>query len=326
MRMRAFVTLAMLTAASAARAQGPVKIATLAPEGSAWMKLMNDWKGAIEQRTNGQVKLKFYGGGVAGDERDVVRKMRLGQMNGGALTAVGLGLIQPDVRVLELPFLIPDETMLDTVRNTLDKDFRQKFLDKGYVLLAWGDVGPTRLFTNVPLRTHADLAKIKMWVWSDDPLMKKLFEKQGVAGVPLGVPDVLPSLQTGLINACYGSPLAAVALQWHSKVRYVTSMIIGQSIGAIVLARKTWDAIGPEQQAAVLDESKKLSEGLTKLVRTDNAAALKKMQAQGIQVIETPPALIKEFETQGMAVRNELEGQLYSHDFRARVEKISAGK
>lgn len=326
MRIRALLVVVVLLVAPRVRAEGPLKIATLAPDGSAWMKLMSDWKGAIEQRTGGQVKIKFYAGGVAGDERDVVRKMRLAQMSGGALTAVGLGLIQPDVRVLELPFLIRDENTLDDVRNALDKEFRKKFIDKGYVLLAWGDVGPTRLFSNVPLRTHADLAKMKMWVWTDDPVMKRLFEKQGIAGVPLGVPDVLPSLQTGLINACYGSPLAAVALQWHSKVKYVTSMVVGQSVGAIVLGKKQWDGLTPEQQGVVLDESKKLSENLTKLVRTDNAAALKKIQAQGIQLVDTPPALVKEFETQSIAVRNELEGQLYSHEFRERVEKIAASR
>src|SRR5262245_50654489 len=130
--MRIFVlSLALVLTAPAARAQQVLKVATLAPEGSAWMKLFNDWKGAIERRTTGQVKVKFYAGGVAGDERDVVRKMRLGQMGGAAITAVGLGLIQPDVRVLELPFLFRDESELDLVRSKLDADFRRKFEDKG---------------------------------------------------------------------------------------------------------------------------------------------------------------------------------------------------
>ena len=328
--MKSTLALALVLAclsSPAARADGQVlKIATLAPEGSAWMKVFGDWKANVDKRTAGAVKIKFYAGGVAGDERDVVRKMRLGQMSGAAITAVGLGLIQPDVRVLEIPFLFRDESELDLVRTTLDGEFRKKFEDKGYELLAWGDVGPVRLFTNTPLRERADLQKIKMWVWSDDPLNAKLFQRLGINAVPLGVPDVLPSLQTGLINACNGSPLAAVALQWHSKIRYATSMVLSQSIGAVVLGRKPWDALTEEQRKVIGEESRALSDGLTRLVRNDNVLALKKMQAQGIEVVPTPAPLEAVFRAEGKAATEELEGKLYGKEFRARVEQILAGK
>jgi len=320
--------LALSTAPGRAHAQGvqTIKMATLAPEGSAWMKLFGEWKAAIDKRTGGQVKVKFYAGGVAGDERDVVRKMRLGQMGGAAITAVGLGLIQPDVRVLEVPFLFKDESELDLVRTALDGEFRKKFEAQGYVLLAWGDVGPVRLFTNVPLREKADLQKVKMWVWSDDPLLQKLFQHLGINAVPLGVPDVLPALQTGLINACNGSPLAAVALQWHSKIKYATSMVTSIAVGAAVLTKKQWDALTPEQRKVVEEESKILSAGLTKLVRNDNALALKKMQAQGIEVVPTPEPLVAEFRSKAKAATADLEGKLFSKEFRARVEQILASK
>jgi TRAP-type C4-dicarboxylate transport system substrate-binding protein len=321
----ALVSILLLCAPARAEVQ-TLKIATLAPEGSAWMKLFGDWKAAIEKRTAGQVKLKFYAGGVAGDERDVVRKMRLGQMSGAAITAVGLGLIQPDVRVLEIPFLFRDESELDLVRGTLDAEFRKKFEDKGYQLLAWGDVGPVRLLTNVPLREKADLQKVKMWVWSDDPLNARLYQRLGINAVPLGVPDVLPALQTGLINACGGSPLAAVALQWHSKVKYATSMVLSYAIGALVVGQKPWEALSAEQRTVVAEESKTLSEGLTRLVRNDNTAALKKMQAQGIEVVPTPDPLLATFRSEAKGATNDLEGKLFGKDFRARVEQILASK
>jgi TRAP-type C4-dicarboxylate transport system substrate-binding protein len=252
--------------------------------------------------------------------------MRLGQMSGAAITAVGLGLIQPDVRVLEIPFLFHDESELDLVRNALAADFHKKFEDRGYELLAWGDVGPVRLLTNVPLRDKSDLQKIKMWVWSDDPLAAKLYQRLGINAVPLGVPDVLPSLQTGLINACGGSPLAAVALQWHSKVKYATSMVLNYAIGALVLSKKPWDALTPEQRTVVGEESKALSDGLTRLVRNDNAAALKKMQAQGIEVVTTPEPLLATFRSEAKGATADLEGKLFGKDFRERVEQILAAK
>ncbi len=318
---------AVLAVAPPAGAEPQVfKIATLAPEGSSWMKIFHDWSDAIAKKTGGQIKTRYYAGGVMGDERDVVRKMRLGQINGAALTAVGLGLIHPDVRVLELPFLFKDESELDHVRATLDSDFRKGFFDKGYQLLSWGDVGPVRLYTNLPLRSKADLQKVKMWTWVDDPLMGKLLSKLGATCVPLGVPDVLPGLQTGLINACNGSPLAAVALQWHSKIKFATSMELSQSIGAVVLTRKQWDALSPEQRTVVTDESKVLAEQLTRLVRQDNKTALDRMKAQGIQVIATPDEFVREIRAAGLAVSKEFDGQLYAREFRERVEKTLADK
>jgi TRAP-type C4-dicarboxylate transport system substrate-binding protein len=325
-RTVAIAALLSLATASARAETQTIKLATLAPDGSAWMKVFGEWKAAIEKRTGGQVKVKFYAGGVAGEERDVVRKMRLGQMTGAAITAVGLGLIQPDVRVLEIPFLFKDEAELDLVRNALAPDFRKKFEEQGFVLLAWGDVGPVRLYSNTPLREKSDLQKVKMWVWNDDPLLAKLFQHLGMNAVSLGVTDVLPALQTGLINATNGSPLAAVALMWHSKVKYATSMQMSQAVGAVVLTKKQWDALTPEQRTIVDEESKTLSAGVTKVVRNDNVQALAKMKSQGIEVVPTPEPLVAEIRAQAKVAAAEMEGKLYGKEFRQRVEKILAGK
>ena len=208
------LALLALSFGGVAHAQSTLKIATLAPEGSAWMVAFHEWAKNVEEHTGGKIKIKFFAGGTAGAERDAVRKMRLGQLNGAAVTAIGLGLINSEVRVLELPMLIDTYGELDYVRNKLDAELRKKFEDKGYVLLAWGDVGPVHIFSNTPIKGKADLAQLKLWAWVDDALVRALFTQLGVNGVPLGVPDVLPSLQTGLINACYGSPLSTLALQW----------------------------------------------------------------------------------------------------------------
>jgi TRAP-type C4-dicarboxylate transport system substrate-binding protein len=303
-----------------------VKIATLAPEGSAWMKQFHAFADVVLKRSNGKLKIKYYAGGVAGDERDAVRKMRLGQINGAAVTAVGLGLIQPEVRALELPFLLHGYDELDYVRGTLDAELRKKFEEKGYVLMGWGDVGPVHLFTNVPVKSKADLQQTKIWAWTDDPIVRGLFQQLGLNGVPLGVPDVLPALQTGLINACYGSPLSTLALQWHTKVKYITSMVIAQSIGAAVVTKQTWDSLSPDLQKMVLEEGKVLEKNLLKISREDNETSLKKMKELGLQEIPTPPEVQKEFEAQGKAVAAKLEGQLYSKEFRAKVEKLLADK
>jgi TRAP-type C4-dicarboxylate transport system substrate-binding protein len=324
-RILAAVVAALTLSAGAARAQEhTLKIATLAPEGSLWMNLFHQWGKNVEEHTAGKVKVKFYAGGVAGDERDAVRKMRLGQINGAAVTAIGLGLIQSEVRVLELPMLIASYDELDYVRNKLDGEIRKKFEEKGYVLLFWGDVGPVHVFSNVQIKSKADLAQTKLWGWVDDPIIRKLFEQLGVNAVPLGVPDVLPSLQTGLINACYGSPLSTLALQWYTKVKFMTSMHITQAIGATVLNKKEFDKLPPDLQKTIMTDSKDMEGKVLKQIREENNRSLGAMKASGLQVVESPKEMISQFEEQAKAIRPKLEPSVYSHDFREKVEKLVA--
>lgn len=319
----AFALLGLLTG-GAAHAQTTLKIATLAPEGSAWMVAFHEWAKNVEEHTSGKIKVKFFAGGTAGDERDAVRKMRLGQLNGAAVTAIGLGLINSEVRVLELPMLINSYDELDYVRNKLDAELRKKFEDKGYVLLAWGDVGPVHIFSNTPIRSKADLAQLKLWAWVDDALVRELFHQLGVNGVPLGVPDVLPSLQTGLINACYGSPLSTLALQWYTKVKYMTSLHISQAIGATVITKKEFDKLDPATQKTLMADSLSFQQKLLKTLRAENDKALTSMKQAGLQVIESPPEMVKQFTQEAIAIRPKLEPSVYSHEWRMRVEKLIA--
>jgi TRAP-type C4-dicarboxylate transport system substrate-binding protein len=321
---KSLLALVLLIAAPAFAQEHTLKIATLAPEGSLWMSLFHEWGKKIEEHSSGKLKVKFYAGGVAGDERDAVRKMRLGQINAAAVTAIGLGLIQSEVRVLELPMMIQSYEELDFVRNKLDSDLRKKFEAKDYVLLMWGDVGPVHVFSNIPIKGKADLAQTKLWAWVDDPIIRMLFQQLGANGVPLGVPDVLPSLQTGLINACYGSPLSTLALQWYTKVKYMTQMHITQAIGAVVMLKKEFDKLSPDQQKMVLDDSREMQPKLLKSIRDENTKSLASMKQAGLQVVESPKEMVTQFDEVAKAIRPKLEPSVYSHEFRERVEKLVA--
>src|SRR5262245_52892850 len=155
--MKSMAFMVALVAASPAAFADPVevKIATLAPDGSAWAKIMQEGGRKIGDKTAGRVTVKYYFSGAQGDERDAVRKMKLGQIDGAALTAVGLGLIKGDVRILELPFLFHNDKELDYVRTKMAPDFEKQFDDAGYVLLSWGDVGCVHLYTNIPVNSVA---------------------------------------------------------------------------------------------------------------------------------------------------------------------------
>src|SRR5579884_4217014 len=302
MRRTLLALVALCSFAPAAYAQQTFKIATLAPEGSSWMRLYHEWANNVEKKTSGRVKIKFFAGGVQGDERESVQKMRGGLINGAGVTGVGLGQINDEVRVLELPFLFKTDAELDHVRTTLASDFQKKFNEKGYVLLGWGDVGWIYIYSNIPIKSRDDIGKTKMWAWTDDPLVRALFKNLGVRGVPLGMPDVLTSLQTGVIDACYGSPLSMVALQWNTKVKFMTSQPTSVAVGATVVNKKDFDKLSADDQKVMMDESKALQEKALATVRRDNDRALAKMKQLGLQVVDTPQPLVDDLKKQGMAV------------------------
>jgi TRAP-type transport system periplasmic protein len=295
-----------------------LKIATLAPEGTAWMKLFHQFQTRVEQRTEGRVKLKFYSGGVQGDEKDMIRKMRVGQLSGAAITGIGLAMINPEVRALEAARTYAD---LDHARDRLDPLLRKSFLDKGYVLLGWGDVGPVQIFSQVPIKSLADLRLTKLWMPSDDAVTKQIFAALELRGIPFGVPEVLPALSTGTLDAFFGSPLSTVALQWSAHAKYVTSMVIGMATGATVLSKTAWDGISPDDQKIMMEEAKTMQAEIIKDIRDENTRSLEAMQKKGLQVVPTPPAMVQELakRTAPIALK---ESQSFGAEFQAEVNKL----
>jgi TRAP-type C4-dicarboxylate transport system substrate-binding protein len=301
-----------------------IKMATLAPKGSAWAKIMEKGAAQVKEKTAGRVEIKYFFSGQQGDEREVVRKMKLGQLDGAAVTAVGMGLIKPDVRVLELPFLFENDKQLDYVRDKLAPDFEKEFDEAGYVLLAWGDVGWTHVLSGSMIENKDQLKAAKFWAWNDDAIVRELFQILGVNGVPMGVPDVLPALQTGSINACYGSPLAAVALQWASKVSYAGVPPISYSVGALVIKKDLFNTLSAEDQAAIREIGKTVSADLITVVRRDNEKARKAMEKQGVKFVDMPAPLLKDLQDAGKQVQDNLSGKLYSKELLAKVKAAIA--
>jgi len=271
-----------------------LRVATLAPDDSAWMKVLSRGAAEIKKATEGRVTIKYYANGVQGDEKDVVRKLGLGQLDGAALTSVGLSLVDKSVRVLELPRLFKSEKELDYVRGKMWRRFQRRFEKKGYMLApGGGDVGWIYLYTNIPIKGVGDLKKVKMWRWTEDGIVKRMFAKLGINGVPLGVPQVMPALNTGRINGTYASPVAAVALQWYTKVKYATSLPMSYGIGGSILTKKAWDKISADDQKKITKIMKVQSRKLRRVVRKENGRALRAMSRAGVKIIDTPPAVVK---------------------------------
>jgi TRAP-type C4-dicarboxylate transport system substrate-binding protein len=309
---RGLLTFGMLAAlAGSAVADGTeLRIATLAPSGSTWSKKLDKASQDINSKTSGRLSLKWYEGGSQGDEKDYVRKINLGQLDGAAITSVGLAMIDEEIRVLELPGMFDSVEEMDAVADKMWPKFQADFKAKGFILADRGDVGWFYVMSKDKIESLADFQKSKAWLWGDDKIVGALYDQLGIKPVPLGVPEVDAALTSGRINACYGSPLAALALQWNTKVKYRTDLPLFYGIGATVISKKAYDALSAEDQKTLLSELKRSGNDIRKAVRKDNDDADKNMQRSGVKV--TAVTFKPDFDKASAAVWKQLAGKVYT--------------
>ncbi len=312
-----------------ARAADPaiIKFATLAPDGSTWMKVMNDLNAELQAKTAGRVKFKFYAGGVQGDETDVVKKIRIGQIQAAGFTGVGLGQIAPEVRILDAPWLFRDNTEADFIRQTFAKDLNAAIEKGGYVLLGWAELGWIYVFSRAPVDSPEDMRKAKMWVWEGDPIAQAAYKAIGVTPRPLSVVDVMSSLETGMIDGVYGPPMGVTALQWFRRTKFIYNVPIADSIGAVLISRKAFDAIPEADRNILLELSSRHLKRLNLLSRQENEDALTALQKQGLTLsAKAAPEVMRRYEDLGRQARRELVGKLYSAELLDRVENALASR
>jgi len=241
---------------------------------------------------------KLYAGGMQGDEPDVLKKIRFGQLHGGAFTGYGIGRIYSPARVLELPFLFEDVGEIDYVRERLMPDIEQGFRDNGYVMLGWMEIGYVYFFSKQPIRSLKDLAQTRLWHWQGDPIGRAFFHAGGLSPVPLSVIDVYTSLSTGVIDTVYAPPQGALALQWSAKTDYITNVPMANGIGSLVVSRQFFQGLPQDLQLLLMRTSQAISKQLISATRRDNAAALEALQQHGLQLIEGDAKLLSsEIET-----------------------------
>ena len=314
-----FLALTAGIPAFAAGAANTIKIATVAPEGSTWMNLMDELSERVKTETDGRVKVRFYPGGVQGDEKVVLRKMITGQLQGAGLTGVGLGELAPQLRVLELPLLFRTQDEVRSVHERMDPDFEAILEKRGFTLLGWSEVGFIYLFSKEPVRNGADLRRMKAWLWEGDPLAEAFLNELGVSPVPLGVTDVMTGLQTGLVEAVYVSPLAAIALQWFSRVSYVTDLPVTHALGAVVVKSDALAELSAADRETVMRLARDVFGKLAVATEKENLRAREVLVERGLQFVKPDPATREEFEAIGDRVRGRLTGKLYDEALLTRV-------
>jgi len=302
-----------------------LKVATLAPEGSTWMNLMHEMDERVREATGNEVGFKFYAGGVQGDERLVLRKMRTGQLHGGGFTGNGLGVIAPSLRVLEIPFLLQTEEEIDAVYAKFGPAFEKALDDAGYVLLGWAEVGFVHLFTKRPVKNLTDLRAQKMWLWEGDPLPEAFFQEAGVAPVSLAITDVYTSLQTGLIDGVYNSPYACLVLQWHTQVAAMSAVPITHAIGAVVVSKPAYQKVSAEARGKIREIADEVFARLKTSSRRENREAIADIRQAGIEIVAIGDDEMATFRGIGERAAQRGVGTLYPQELldgiRAAVEE-----
>jgi len=312
----------ILTPLMSAADQVVIKFATLAPEGTPWLNLMQEMNQEIQRKSNGQVAFRFYPGGVAGDEQDVIRKMRINQLHGGAFSGFGLGRLLPESRVLELPMLFRDAAEADHVVAALFAHFEAAFVRQGYTLLSLSEAGAVYIFSQQALRGIDDVRRAKLWLWRGDTLAQSMFRAFGITPVPLTLPDVLPSLQSGLIDACYGTPLAVLAFQWFTKIHYRLSTPITRVMGALLVTQQQWKQLSAEQQTLVRDTVRQYAAKADTAIRSYEQKALPLLTSTGIQAISLSADDVAQLQQRSEQLHQELVGKLYSKDLLEQVVRL----
>lgn len=317
-----FVAVALAVAAPVeAERRFVLKFASLAPEGSTWQNGLQAAADEVRERSHGRLVLRMYAGGVAGDEKDVLRKIKIGQLHGGAFTGVGLGEVNPEVRVMELPFYFTNYAEVDYVTQRMLPRFRAGFDERGFKLLGWMEVGFIQFFSNHPIRSLEEMRSSRFWMWEGDPLAAAFFAASEIHPIPLSITEVLTSLSTGLVDTVYASPLGAIALQWASKVSYMSELPMADGIAGIIVSRRFFDRLPADLQTLLTEVMARHARDLVVATRKDNATSTRVMKERGVEVTFDRSCLKPEevAAIQGRAV-DRLVGHLFSREVMEEVQ------
>ena len=267
-----------------------LKIATIAPEGSSWMNDMRAGAKVIEEHTEGRVKFKFYGGGVQGNDKQVQRKMRTGQLHGGTFTSGGLNQFQPEADLFSLPLMFTTIEEARYVRGQLEAELRQRLEDAGYVNFGFAAAGFAYMMSNKPLRTLSDLDGQKIWIPEGDPVGFAALRELGVAPVVMPVTDVMTGLQTDLLDSVTVPPVGAVVLQWHTRLKYITDAPIVYVYAALLIDRKAFGRLSAKDQQVVREVMEGIYRKFDQNGVRDNDQALQALLESGLQMVQPTPA------------------------------------
>lgn len=310
-------TFGLIAAACVAAAVTPafsqtvvIKLGTMVPEGSAWHEIVQAMGQEWKKISNGQVTLKIYPGGVLGDEVDMLRKVRIGQLQAVALSGVGLAHIDDAGACLQIPMLIDSYEELDYVRGKIAPKLEEIFKEKGYVVLQWSDAGWVHFFTKEPARTLDDIRKMKLWTSTGDADAERLYKEFGMQPIPLPMTDMLMSLETGLIDAYDIPPLFALLNQSFALAKNMIDVKWAPLVAATVIRRRTWERIPEELRPRLLEAARRAGDRSRDEIRKLGDDAIVEMEKRGLKVFHADAATLANWRAEAEAAYPKIRGTI----------------
>jgi TRAP-type C4-dicarboxylate transport system substrate-binding protein len=285
MYRKLIVLLILFTLLPLSHAKTTLKIATLAPDGSSWMKQMRAAAITIKKQSQERVVIRFYPGGVMGNDKSVLRKIRVGQLQGGAITGGGLSTIYPEAQIYSLPFQFRNLDEVDVVRQVMDPQIIDGLDNAGFISFGLSEGGFAYLLSNKPVKTTQDMKGLKIWIPQGDQINAYMFGELDITPIPLPLTDVMTGLQTGLIDTIASAPIGAIALQWHTRVYYLTQVPLAYLYATLVVDKKAFSKLNKEDQTLVRKVLGETFVNLNKQNREDTKTALAALKQQGIHFI-----------------------------------------
>jgi TRAP-type C4-dicarboxylate transport system substrate-binding protein len=260
-----------------------IKIATLSPPGSTEMKLLREGGAAVAERTEGRVEFKFYPGGVMGDDKAVLRKIRVGQLHGAVLTSGGLNQVYPDIELYSLPMIFNNLDEVDRIRQNMDGELMTGLRGKGYVGFGIAEVGFAYAMSKTPVLTVEEVRAQKVWIPVGDSGAELAVTAFGISPIPLSIADVLAGLQTGMINGVAIPPVGAIALQWHTQLKNVFDLPLLYVYGLLTIRDRQFDKLAEADQQVVSEVMSDVVAQVNTQNRKDHQRAVEALKAQGLR-------------------------------------------
>ncbi len=262
-----------------------IRVATVAPDGSNWMREMRAGAAEIRDRSEGRVTIKFYPGGVMGNDSQVLRKIRIGQLHGGAFSGGGIAERYAGFNLYGIPLLFQSLDEVDYVRERLDPVLEEGLADAGFISFGLIEGGFAQLMANEPISSVEDMRRRKVWSPDGDPIGFRVLEAMGLSPVVLPPTDVLTGLQTGLLDVVAASPVVALILQWHTKVKYVTDLPVAYGLGIFAIDVRVFNQLPADDQELVRSVMSAVMQSLDTATRQDNREARAVLEQAGLQFV-----------------------------------------
>jgi TRAP-type transport system periplasmic protein len=320
---RCFVSIAALALSLPTAGQNVlIKMGTVAPEGSPWHQILQQIGQDWSKISGGKVTLRIYPGGVLGDEPDMIQKMRVGQLHAVALSGAGLARIDSSAACLQMPMMIQSYEELDYVRDRVAARLERAIQQKGYLVLNWGDAGWVHFFTKTRATKLDEIRKMKLFTSAGDPDALELYQSAGFRPVPLATTDMLPALQTGLIEAFDVPPLLALLNQWFGIANHMIDLKWAPLIGGTVISKQAWDRVPDSCRGAMLEAATRAGERLRAEIRKMGDDAIVVMRKKGLNVVAVDPATLADWRRQAEDAYPKLRGRMVPADLFDEVKRL----